>query len=369
MSPQFDNPAEESFSSTSGHSPIRQFIAKTVEPQRKKLNTWDNPLATKSILLQDARKRRRTTPKNIGNSHLLMYKERLIGGATWVNGGVTTLVSQQAQHATQSLQLMRQYLKASDVAVLPGRTYHIDRYPAAHADMKSMQTAVTLRPTSARVHGGTTVNITNPKHFEGAWRKAAKACQGLRPLDQQVELEEYHPGVTLRLYVVGEEAVAAVVRVPLYVVGNGSSTIGALVDHEIQRRSACDYLAKAQPTVDDEFLQSVALTRETVPKAGEIVLLSHSGDRRAGGISVDVLDKLDPQLHALAVDAMWAFPGLAASAVDILTPALDGAQQALVVDVDPHADIAEFLYPAYGEYRRVGLSILDHMIHSPNRRR
>ncbi|WP_044494294.1 hypothetical protein [Nesterenkonia massiliensis] len=370
MPPQSDDDARvEGVPEHAALSPVQRFIAEAVERRREKFNVWENPLDNKAILLQDARKRRRTTPKGLGNSHLLMHKERLIGGVTWVYGGATTLVSHQAQHAAQSLQVQRQYLKASEVPTVSGRSFHSSSYGAAEAHLNRMHGAVTVRPTATRVRGGTTMNVSSPEHFKAAWEKTSAACARLRSVDQLIELEEYRPGLALRLYVVGEDVVAGVVRVPLYVVGNGKSTIGTLVDEELKKRSACEYLRGTQPTIDDAFLAPRGLKRDTVPEAGRVQLLTYDTDRREGGLTVDVLNRVSPDLRSLAVDAMWAFPGLSATAVDILTPSLEKTEEAIVSSIDPNASLAEFLYPAYGEYRRVGLAVLDHMIHSPIRRR
>lgn len=69
-------------------------------------------------------------------------------------------------------------------------------------------------------------------------------------------------------------------------------------------------------------------------------------------------DRLSAELTTLAINAAWAFPGMGASAVDILTPTLGSADQALVAGLEPEADLREFRYPAYGKARYPNLEIM-----------
>lgn len=341
-------------------SPIEQFITTEVEPRRDQMNKVKHPKRHLSILLDDARKRRRTTPNKIGNGHMLVHKGRLIGG---VEKGMTTLVSYQARRATQSLLATRKYLRASGVATVPGKVFHASQMHAAQSHWEKLGGAVTIRPASSGAKSGVTVGVTSAEGFQAAWEYAAEASKPLRTLSQQIQIEAYDPGLLVRLYVVGESAVAAVVRVPLYVVGDGRSTVQELLDQERRRHEECKYLASRFPTVDEDSLAGLGITLATVPTVGHIQFLVTS-PANPGGVTVDVLNQLAPDLVELATDAMWAFPGLTAAGVDIVTPNLDGAEGAAVANVDPAVGFDEFLYPTYGTYRRCGLAVLDHMIQS-----
>lgn len=341
-------------------SPIEQFITAEVEPRRDRMNKVKYPKRHLNILLEDAKKRRRTTPNKIGNGHMLVHRGRLIGG---VEKGMTTLVSYQSRRATQSLLAMRKYLRASGVPTVPGKVFHASQMHAAHSHWKSLGGAVTVRPASSGAKSGVTVGITSSEGFQTAWEYAAEASKPLRTLSQQIQIEAYDPGLLVRLYVVSESAVAAIVRVPLYVVGDGRSTVQELLEQERRRHEECKYLASRFPTVDRDSLAGLDITPDMVLTAGRIQPLVTS-PASPGGVTVDVLDQLAPDLVELATDAMWAFPGLTATGVDIVTPHLHSAEGAAVANVDPAVGFDEFLYPTYGTYRRCGLAVLDHMIRS-----
>ncbi len=138
---------------------------------------------------------------------------------------------------------------------------------------------------------------------------------------------------------------------------------GDLLDREVSRRKECAYLKARIPRLKEADLARVGVDRETLLAPGEIQQLTRGTEEHKGGsISVDVLDTMASELGALAVSATWAFPGLAAAAVDIVAPSLDSAEAGRVTAVLPGADITEFQYPAYGQPRRCSVPMLNHML-------
>lgn len=72
--------------------------------------------------------------------------------------------------------------------------------------------------------------------------RAGAACSELAAPRQQVDAETFLPWVPLRVFVVGEEMVAAVARVPLYVMGHGAQT--AL--ERAEREESCNDVIRAR---------------------------------------------------------------------------------------------------------------------------
>ncbi|NDK33181.1 hypothetical protein [Nesterenkonia haasae] len=340
------------------------FITDSITPQRHSRNIWQNPQNTVDIFLEDARSRRRIIAKKVTTGFRFIRGGKTIGG---LDSGITTLVSHQALRASRRPQVMRHYFAASDVPCLPADTYHVSQFTVAQRNLPTGDMPVVVRPASPRVRSGATTTLVQRENFTDAWETAAQACHALKPLERFIEIQEYRQGLQLRIYVVGEEAVAALVRIPFHVVGDGLLTIRELVENELQEWRKCNYLSRREPTLPDVITRLGSIP-DDVPLPGEVRLESQVSDfGRGEGISIDVTDQLDAELAELAVDTMWAFPGLAATAVDILAPSLENSSDAVVVGIDPTADLGEFLYPTFGRSRRVTLRILDHMIATARR--
>ncbi|GAA1145783.1 hypothetical protein [Nesterenkonia lutea] len=350
-------------------SPTHQFIQEVVEPQRENFNTYSEVLTTRGILLTDAKKRRKVaatklSPPDAVPSYRLTHAGHLIGG---IDGKYTTAVSQQARLATLDRGTLREYLAASHLPVRAAQTFLDSRREEGRRFALSAPNAVSLRPVSRRARPPFPVEIHDVNaNFSSAWESIVAACNTLRTVERQIAIEHVLPGVSLRFFVVGERAIAAVARVPFYVVGDGISSTRELVDAEMTRRGRCAYLKKRSRRPVGSPSTPGDIGDDAVPPKKELVVLAPE-TQPGTFISVDVRDIVDDSLVQLALDAMWAFPGLTATAVDISSPSIHGREGATVTDVNPGSDISEFLYPAYGAPRKVGLAVLDHMIAAAGR--
>lgn len=347
----------------SGTTPREQFIRDVALPQWGELNSWKNP-KTHLRLLLDAARGRKFTPKKIGYTSTKTFSLDYSGvAASGVYGNVTTLVSHQALRATSNRELTRQCLAMSDVKHLPSKTFHISQGSAAAAYADSLGHPVTVTPASPKLKGHARTNIQLVGGLAEAWEHLAQATEELPVPRQLIEVEAFYPWITLRAFAVGEETVAAVARVPLFVMGDGGKSLGELAEKELQRRVDCSFLEAPSIGNAETLLSNGQLDAAEVIEDGQLQILADSVEGQAGlGWSVDVTDRLCDGLKALTVNALWAFPGLGASAVDIVTPSLDSAEQSLVVGLSPGADLREFRYPAYGKTRLPNRAIMEQLV-------
>lgn len=161
----------------------------------------------------------------------------------------------------------------------------------------------------------------------------------------------------------GEDVAAALVRLPFFLVGDGDSSIGELREQLLADLEADTYLNPSSIKQTDYLLSRRGIDPSQVPNAGEVIILAEAAGSSAGSaITVDVTYAVSADLKQLAIDAMWAFPGLSAAGVDLRVAELGESEGAVVTGVDPATDFSEFRYPTYGKYRRVSMSIIEHMI-------
>ncbi|WP_300345348.1 hypothetical protein [Nesterenkonia sp.] len=346
-------------------SATERFIVDHVEPQYSALRLWSSTMPHDQLLQRAARRKRMTIKKITESNQLFFLSGVVVGG---MDGVITSLVSHQARRVTRSKAMTKRYLNAADVPTPKGRAINPTEFSRAVKYMKALGKQVTVKPSSGRASKGITVNVTGEGELRAAWQEAMAARSATSDSRYLIVLEEYTPGLDVRAYVVGGQVVGAVARLPLYVIGDGVSSVGKLADEELARRRANEYLKPRLPEVTDAFLAPVGLTRDSVLPAGKLQLLTSIADTtRGGGIAVDVLDLLAEEVNDLAVDGLWAMPGLGAAAVDLLVPDLSSADGAVVLEVNPYANIMQFHYPSYGQPRKVNDAVMEEILNRASR--
>lgn len=334
-------------------SAVDRFIAEQIEPRYAELREWPQVYSHKYLLFRAAR-RNKLHIKRITDAHRILFYSGVAVGS--VDEGVTSLVSHQAHRVCRSTGMVRRYLKAAEVPTPQSRVLQHGQYSVAVRYWETLGRRATVKPARASGAQGTTVGVRFEGDLRTAWGKAVESVEPEHP----ILIEATHNGLDLHTYVVGEAVVSALVRVPFYILGDGESTLEELAQAELARRLGPE---GDVPELDDDALTEAGLTRSHVPASGSICELPPvPGAPREGALYVDVTDGLSEEVKQLAIDGLWALPGLEAGGVDLVVSALDSAEGALVVDIDPAASVADFRHPDYGKYRQPHLAIMEQIV-------
>lgn len=194
--------------------------------------------------------------------------------------------------------------------------------------------------------------------------EAMAAAAPLLTRGGQVLVEEMIPAIDLRVTVVAGQVVGATLRVPANVVGDGSATITELIAAKNDLRRTNDYVRHQEIEIDastTQFLASRGLSPESIPSAGERVFLHFVANISAGGDSYEILDRLHPEVGALAVAAASLFPSSRHAGIDILLERFDApisGQRAVVCEVNLNNELPMHLYPLYGPSSPVDEAIM-----------
>jgi len=124
----------------------------------------------------------------------------------------------------------------------------------------------------------------------------------------KVILEEYVEGQDLRIIVIDNEVVAAAVRKPARIRGNGSLPIRDLIAKQSRRRSAATSGESTIP-IDDETMRAIdreGYTLDDILETGREIDVRKTANLHTGGTIHDVTDDLHPRLAAAAVTAARA---------------------------------------------------------------
>ncbi|MHC8301114.1 N-acetylglutaminylglutamine synthetase [Pseudomonas sp. ZS1P83] len=151
-----------------------------------------------------------------------------------------------------------------------------------------------------------------------------QAIEFAREFDSRVILESYHEGLDLRILVIGFEVVAAAIRRPAEVVGDGQHSIGELIEAQSRRRQAATS-GESKIPLDHETertLQAAGHDYSSILPAGEHLFVRRTANLHTGGILEDVTAILHPTLVEAAVRAARALD-IPMVGLDLMVPAAD----------------------------------------------
>src|SRR5699024_6347673 len=181
---------------------------------------------------------------------------------------------------------------------------------------------------------------------------------------RNVIVEQYIPGKEYRLYVVGDEVVAAMNRTPPNVVGDGVLTIRQLIDEKNAIKKQNPRLISCPIQINQGTIESIRLSGyqlESVLGEGEQLFLSEISNISIGGDPISVTDELPHAVKEKAVSALRAVPGLEHGAVDLIIDSRDGSgEKVSVLELNPTAQIGGLLFPEQGKANDVPAAIIDY---------
>ena len=155
---------------------------------------------------------------------------------------------------------------------------------------------VVVKPARGEQGRGISVGLMAGDDLEAAYRLAREVCD-------RVLVEEFVEGDDLRLVVIDHRLVAAAVRKPARVFGDGKSTARALIEKQSRRRAAATG-GEATIKVDGEVercLRDKGLDLDSVIEEGREVEVRRTANLHTGGTIHDVTDHVHPALVDAAV--------------------------------------------------------------------
>lgn len=215
---------------------------------------------------------------------------------------------------------------------------------------------VVLKPTDGSFGRGVISNITSSGEFEHSL-EYVRSNLGY----QDVIVEQYIPGKEYRMYVVGDEVVGAMNRIPPNVTGDGVNSIRALIEIKNEERSLNPRLVSCPILVNEEvedYIGRKGYSLDTIPEKGLNIVLSDKTNISLGGDPIDALDELPEYVKEGAVKALHAVPGLEHGAVDLILHQ-DNAN-VYIIELNPTAQLGGLLYPIQGKSRDIPKAIIDY---------
>ncbi|MGY1828690.1 MULTISPECIES: N-acetylglutaminylglutamine synthetase [unclassified Blastococcus] len=177
---------------------------------------------------------------------------------------------------------------------------------------------VVVKPARGEQGRGITVGVCDEEGLARAVDVALHFCP-------DVLVEELVPGQDLRVVVIDRSVVAAAVRRPAEVVGDGRNSVTDLVRATSRRRERATGGESRIPLDDttSEVVAEAGYGMDDVPPNGERIQVRRTANLHTGGTIEDVTDELHPGIAAAAVRAASALD-IPVTGIDFLVPDVAG---------------------------------------------
>lgn len=224
---------------------------------------------------------------------------------------------------------------------------------------RTLDYPLVFKPTNASLGNGVVTNIQDEKEL-------LKAIQYVRhELEYgEVIVEQHVKGKEFRLYVVEDQVIAVYNRIPANITGDGVHNIEELIElknYERRQNARLNSCLIHNDQEIEEFITEQGYTFDSVLPKGKQLLLREKTNVSSGGDPIDVTDETPDKVKQIAIDAVKAIPGLHHAGVDIIINEDPSIKQAAVVlEINPTAQIGGALFPLRGKSRDIPAAIIDY---------
>lgn len=223
--------------------------------------------------------------------------------------------------------------------------------------------AVVIKPKSTNFGLGISIfqqGVTDRDDF-------AKAVEIAFREDKEIMVEDYLLGTEYRFFVLGDQTLAVLLRVPANVIGDGVHTVAELVaaknDHPLRGDGSRTPLKKiALGDIEQLQLKEQGLTVNSIPAKDQLVQLRANSNISTGGDSIDMTDEMHASYKEIAVGISKAM-GAAVCGVDLIIPDLkQPAEPSLrswgVIEANFNPMMMMHIFPFSGQSRRLTMNVI-----------
>jgi len=253
-------------------------------------------------------------------------------------------------------------LEAAEIPVPRGRIVYSEEGLKEALDRISYP--IVTKPVDGNHGKGATTNITN-------WDDAVKGLEAAKKYSRGVIVEKFITGQDHRVLVINYKFVAAAIRKPASIIGDGKSTIQQLIDktNEDPRRGYGHERTLTQIKVDDFTLDMLAkanLTLERIIPSGQELHLKPTANLSTGGTATDVTDMVHPD-NIFMCERIARIIGLDICGIDIMAENLTepvSQTGGAILEVNAAPGFRMHIDPAEGIPRNVAEPVID-MLYPP----
>ena len=232
--------------------------------------------------------------------------------------------------------------------------------------IKKVGFPLVFKPLDGNHGRGATINVKTEE-------AATEAFEYAKNYSRRIIIEKFITGYDFRVLVIDHKMVAAALRVPAHITGNGHNTVQELIDKENEdpRRGYGHENVLTEITVDRDTLDLLAkknYTLDSTPQQGETVYLKSTANLSTGGTSIDVTDLVHPQ-NVFISERISRIIGLDICGIDIMAENLTQPlpeNGGVVLEVNAAPGFRMHLAPSEGLPRNVAAPVID-MLYPPGK--
>ncbi|PWJ41081.1 bifunctional glutamate--cysteine ligase GshA/glutathione synthetase GshB [Sediminitomix flava] len=258
--------------------------------------------------------------------------------------------------------LTKKVLEEANIRVPHGGHYTEEEKEKAILDFEIYKgKAIVIKPKSTNF--GLGITILKENDSEKRYRKAIKMAF---KEDKSILIEEFISGKEYRIFIINDEVVGILHRVPANVKGDGVSSIRDLVSEKNKDplrgkgyRTPLEKIALGE--AEKMFLETQGLNFETVPKEGEIIYLRENSNISTGGDSIDYTDDIPDSYKKIAVDAAKALK-VKITGLDMMIDHIEeeaNENNHAIIEMNFNPAIHIHCHPFVGKNRKLNEKILD----------
>ncbi|MDP3556762.1 MAG: cyanophycin synthetase [Bacteroidota bacterium] len=203
--------------------------------------------------------------------------------------------------------------------------------------------------------------------------EAIEAFHHAKKYSRKIIVEKFITGFDFRVLVINHRFIAAALREPAHVIGDGKSTIQQLIDEENKdpRRGYGHENVLTEISIDKETHDQLAkfnYTLDTILKKEEKCYLKGTANLSTGGTSTDVTDIMHPT-NIFICERISRVIGLDICGIDIMAQNLSEPLETsggVVLEVNAAPGFRMHLAPAVGLPRNVAAPVID-MLYPPGK--
>ena len=232
------------------------------------------------------------------------------------------------------------------------------------ADFLRRHKKIVIKPLSANRGRGITIGIKTISELKEALAFARQNTK-INPLRKAyancVLAERAVPGDDHRILVIDYRFVFAIKKIPAYVIGDGKSSIFQLIGRKNREKKT-----HKRKIIIDESLKHVlsrqGLSLGNIPAAGRQVFVRRTANLSTGGESIDITEKLNPSLKAMAIRAARALK-MPVAGFDFMCRDYT-EDKGYFIEVNPIPGLMIHHFPHQGKGRNPAKKIIETLIKS-----